>query len=636
MLKAFSLGSLSSLTTHQRLRKCLLRHTSQPAKITRFTSKALPRLRGRHNADGASFRNHPPPIPTQKTSQVGSVKENGVVAVEVSGVEDPKTKSSRPVDAQERNSLRPVKDRIFWNREHPIVREHPMYISGKSNHHLPITPLYGGKFWNGKKFLPRHLQHQPTADADTTTPKLDTENSSVLSFYQNLHIIANTQSVSEAWKAYSNLLNSPAPEGDCGRPKIPFQHLHRLCRLFASRHPKTRTQFLRLLSVLCTLRRTGGIIHLHEWNALIAHAGEGWRRNRPEEFKLALDVFNEMSLGLPPGSTFSPSDHPPLDTSQPVQPDIYSYNTLLSIAAKTLYPPTLGRATTLMRSSGLPPDRITHLSLLTFFSATTNLSGVRSTLHKMRQQGLELGLDGVTSCIWAYNLAGRMDIVDLIYRVLKHNSISDPRLRNANFDSDRIADSLRTLETEGILIPEEMIPNEITFTEMIQALAYHGDLHAAINVFLDMLSSDNIEVGAPLVRGEDGLEYHTKYSPTYAVFRGLFLGFSRHGTTESTSQTWTLDNLREIYRDFMAFPEIIHPSPLLLYWILLAFDKTTGHDINIIRKVWLEMEARFTDNWGGRMGRLRTIIFSEDAQTHLEHIGFRVTPPASEEPGEWV
>ncbi|KAF9268222.1 hypothetical protein L218DRAFT_893092 [Marasmius fiardii PR-910] len=616
MLKAFSLGSLSSLTTPQSLRKCSL-HT---AKATRTTSKVLSHSHVRHKGDEGNLRPHFT-ITTQKMSHGEKMEEIGPLGfqrghVEANGVEDTKREPPRPDDAQEHASRYLGEEGISWGRQDLIVRQEPSYVGGNFNHRLPIIPLYGGKFWDGEKFLPPQLQ-QPATDVNSPP---HTSSSSDFQFYQNLHVIANTQSVEEAWNAYTTVLNSPPPQNHDGNPKIPFQHLHRLCRLLARRRPKTRIQFLRLLSIMYTLRKTGGKIHPHEWNALMANAGNGWRRARPEEFKLAFNVFHEMSAGLPPGSTFSSSDYPPLDTSQPVQPDIYSYNTLINVAAKTLYRHTVARASTLIRSSEFSPDRITHLSLLTFFSKTRNLPAVRSTLRKMQQQGLDLGLDGVTSCLWAYNLAGRIDIVKLIYRVLKQNSISDPRLRE-----NSIADALRTLGAEGIIITEQMRPNEVTFTEVIQALAYQGDLHAAINVFLDMLSSDNIEVGAPLVRGENGVLCYAKYSPTYAVFRALFLGFSRHGTSDSSSQTWTLDNLHEIYRDFMAFSESIHPSPLLLYWILLSFDKTSGHDVDVIRRVWLEMEGRFTDGWGGRLARLRTIIFSDNAQTYLEDIGFRVT-----------
>ncbi|KAJ8086193.1 hypothetical protein PM082_005016 [Marasmius tenuissimus] len=273
----------------------------------------------------------------------------------------------------------------------------------------------------------------------------------------------------------------------------------------------------------------------------------------------------------------------------------------------------------------------------------------------MREQGLELGLDGVNSCIWAFTRIGRMDVVKLIYRVLRHNSLSDPRIRAEYDDSflESISDALTKLEEESVIITEDMRPNEITFTEMIQVMAYHGDFFATINILSDMLSSDNIELGAPLVRGTSrdeegghvsvdgpstdgvGEVRYTKYSPTYAVFRALFLGFSRHGTDDPYSQTWTLDNLRDIYHDYMAFSNLESPSRREIYWMLLAFDRTSGHDLDVIREVWLELEERFVYDWGNRLQKLREIIFSDDtdeARHHLNTAGFRVAPLPNELP----
>ncbi|KAK1226044.1 hypothetical protein PQX77_011003 [Marasmius sp. AFHP31] len=538
------------------------------------------------------------------------------------------------------------------------VTEPPPFATGKSKYHVPIPPLYGGKFRYGKKFLPSHLLHPPAgtsdiyANADSTRIDIPSHNPD-MHFYRTLHVLASTQSLPEAWEAYSILSKLPPPRDHSQNPKIPFSHLHRLCRLISQNRLRSPTQFLRLLSVLYTIRKSGGTIHVFEWNSLIANAGSGWRVTRPDEFKLALDVFQEMTSGMPPGSTFSPSDYPPLPTSQPVPPDEYSYNVLINIAAKSLYGRAVRRAMSLLRSPGYSPDRITHLSLLTFFTASGERSGVRSTLLKMREQGLELGLDGVNSCIWAFARTGRMDIVKSIYRVLRHNSLSDPRIRAEHDDSfpESISDALTKLEEECVIITEDMRPNEITFTEMIQVMAYHGDFFATISILSDMLSSDNIELGAPLVRGTStdegggrvgvvdgtstdgaGEVRYTKYSPTYAVFRALFLGFSRHGTDDPCSQTWTLDNLRDIYHDYMAFSNLESPSRWQIYWILAAFDKTSGHDLDVIREVWLELEEKFVYDWGNRLHKLREIVFSDEAQCHLNTVGFRLAPLPNELP----
>ncbi|KAL0580924.1 hypothetical protein V5O48_001118 [Marasmius crinis-equi] len=632
MLDAFSLGSLSRLTTHPHLLKWLPRHVyrnSHPEQrvrlIASISSRHIPPVGG----EGSSRAQ---PLLSLKIPRVGTASAAQQGNVEDSGVESSEEQNSRSGDEQ--SASRPTSEIV----QSSIVVESPSFFPGRSKYQLPLRPLYGGKYLYGKKFLPSFPQH-PAAetsgtDANATSPRTDIPSESPYAcFYRHLHVLANTQSSSEAWEAYSSLSKLPTPQDRSQGPKIPFEHLHRLCRLLARKRPRTRTQFLRLLSILYTLRESGGMIHPFEWNALIANAGSGWRAIRPTDFKLAFDIFHEMASGMPPGSTLSPSDHPPLDDYQPVTPDMFSYNTLINIATKTLYGRAVRRATGLLRASGHSPDRFTHLALLTFFTASVQITGIRATLLKMRQQGLELGLDGVNSCIWAFNKAGRLDTVRLIYHVLRHQSLSDPRLQAENDpDGKSIAEARAKLDDECIFITEKMKPNETTFTAMIQVMAYHGDFHAAINIFLDMLASDNIEVGAPLVRGANaqGEVDYSKYSPTYAVFRALFLGFARHGTDDAECRTWSLDNLREIYHDFMAFPDLDPPSRAKLYWILLAFDKTSGHDVEIIREVWLQMEEQFSFDWGNRLRQLRAIIFSDDAEHHLHTMGFRLSPPTDE------
>ena len=54
-------------------------------------------------------------------------------------------------------------------------------------------------------------------------------------------------------------------------------------RLISRVHPRTRLNFIRLLSILSTIRRIGGQLQLWEWNTLIDFAGKGFRKFRAEK-----------------------------------------------------------------------------------------------------------------------------------------------------------------------------------------------------------------------------------------------------------------------------------------------------------------------------------------------------------------
>jgi hypothetical protein len=446
---------------------------------------------------------------------------------------------------------------------------------------------------------------------------------------QLLHVVANTESVAEAWEAYHKLFNLPRDHDLAdGERHIPFVYLNRLARLLASTRPRTRTLFLRLLSVLSHLQKSGGQIKLWQWNALIDCAGKGWRKTRPEDFRNALDIFSDMVSQNAPGMAFTRNQNRGA-TDQPsgdaVNPDIVTYTTLLNIAARTLSPASLQHATSLLKSSGIPPNRITHLSLLRYFTKTKQLSGVRETLSNMKEQGLEVGLDGVNAVIWAFGFNNQMEVASTIYRVLRHSIL--PEYDKGEHDIDA---AIRYLaDAQGLVIPKEMIPNEVTYMIMIQTFAYHGDLIRALHVFMDFLSSLNLEPSAPRVQDEHGNMQPTHYAPTITAFRALFLGFARHGRPPPSKRPnlagrltslhqptedshWTLDNLHALFNSFLRLPGDVRVPERIVYWVLVAFGKTSGHDAGKLRRALSLMEKRFGGGWGGRLERIRAKIATHD------------------------
>ncbi|ESK93736.1 pentatricopeptide repeat-containing protein [Moniliophthora roreri MCA 2997] len=591
MLRAFSLGSITQVQ-RQRL------PPQFSWRLCKYSVVGVGRVRD---------------LPPHHRSQNGPVQEDSVR--EVAGVQKQEQKQ-KPQVLDVQKSHRKYDDTepdmgIDQGQHYVLTR--PPFITGKSWYRLPIRPLYGGKFRFGNKFL--------SFDPYTGKENSNGDEREAL-YYHLLHIIANTQDHDKAYNAYTTLLKlSHSHPSHKKQPKIPYAHLHRLLRLIVQHRPKTRSQFLCLLSVMSTIHSSGGKLQTWEWNALISHAGTGWRRARAEDWRMALDTYDDMTNGSPPGASFSPSDyasvpspHPDENTQAP-EPDLFTYNTLLSIATKTLYGRAVKRSASLLTNAGFTPDRVTYLSMMNFWIGVRKLAGVRSNLLEMRAQGFELGLDGVNECIWGYSQCGRLDIVRKIYDALRTNVVGD----------SVSGEEQEVLENEGIHIPSEMVPNEVTYTATIQSMAYHGDLDSALRIFMDMLHSDNTEFAAPMVaKGEYG-----KYAPTSAVFRALFLGFARHGHADREGEGWSLRNLEGIYGTFIGLEEAIGLSQWTVYWVLGAFDKCSGHDVLMLRRIWKELEER-EQSFGGPQNRLRAlreVVFQEDmeeAKRYLEEVGFRV------------
>lgn len=425
-----------------------------------------------------------------------------------------------------------------------------------------------------------------------------------------LWIMLTAKSPDRAWAAYQELLSY--------RVVIPHHLLHQLVRLLASIKPRTRTVYLQLLSVLKTLQKNRGRVRLWEWNTLIDSAGKQWHKTRLEDYENAFDIFNKTGV-LPTGNAASADEGQALSvearscvTQQ--EPDIWTYNILLSIASRSNLPLTVRHASSLLLASGFPPNRYTHLCLLRYFAIRKDMRSVCSTLRKMKQQGLEVGLDGINACLWAYARNGRFDVALCVYRVLRSNVKPRPNLGEHNIDED----SRYIRDTVGLDALDGIEPDEITYTMMIQALAYHGDLRNALSVFVDMLSTPNREAGA---RTDENL---VCYKPSMAAFRGLFLGFARHGQDPehrtvqaesiaaffpSSQATWDQDTLETVFAAFLQLPSLPKPTDRLPYWILVAFDKTSGHDAAKLREVWTKLETKYGGGWSGRLEKIRRTIF---------------------------
>lgn len=463
-----------------------------------------------------------------------------------------------------------------------------------------------------------------------------------------LNILAETSSLDDAWSAYHALATFRTTTAGTSI-YIPPTHLRRLAWMLTSARPRTRTIFMRLLAVLASLQRAGGRVLTGEWNALLTCAGNGWRKMREHDFRNALDIYEDFIQGAIPGTALAsrqgPTDEPvlPIELEEVVgavqKPDIVTYTALISIASRIGSTPALRHALRLLKQSRLEPTHVTHLAILQYFTRRNDFVGVRATLSKLQRAGHKLQIDGANAVMWAYGFNHRLHVAGAMYRVLRNNVV--PEESEAQQEVQEVRKYLE--DTEGIFFNDAIIPDAITYTLFIQCLAYRGELVPALQAFMDMLTTpDHGSSSSPDAPG-DGTKSSTApstpppFTPTLPVFRALFLGFARHAqprvsefqrtdrgslelrlrkikfgppaSTLPSQGEWTQDRLHMLFRSFLALPADTRPRSFEIYWILIAFDKVSGHNLDTLRTVYGLLEKRFGRQWGGRIARFKESIF---------------------------
>ncbi|ETW84458.1 hypothetical protein HETIRDRAFT_47433 [Heterobasidion irregulare TC 32-1] len=448
--------------------------------------------------------------------------------------------------------------------------------------------------------------------------------------------MSTSHSREEVWNAYyvfSLLPHDPKiPEA---LSSIPVPHLRRICRLLASGpEPRTRIQFLRLLSVSSALHREGGQVRLWQWNALINLAGQGWRRTRLENFTTAIGLYGDMVHGKAPGTMFFSVDNDALEAREEegaredrtgprarrIKPDIVTHSMLLDIAARTGSQQFMAQAAGMLEQSGLRPNVVSHTSMLGYFTRKRDLAGVRATLLKMRQQGIELNVVALNACIWAYAYNGRMDIAEGIYRVMRHRVYGEEREESL----DAVIEYLE--QRESIVISSRIVPDKITYHTLMQGYAYHGDLVRCLRVFSEMLSTPNLEAAA----NRYGRRPREPYTATVSAFRSIFLGFSRHArsplpTTPVSPQlarlpryqvyptldpgAWSLENFDQLFDSFLELPESVRVQEHLMWWVVMGCGRVSGNDAAKMVSVIERMERRYGKVRGTRLTELCADIY---------------------------
>ncbi|KAI1796310.1 hypothetical protein LXA43DRAFT_663260 [Ganoderma leucocontextum] len=642
MLRASSLGlafthGISRYTlsqTHGLLRKHFSHETallvSDSPRVHSTTTVQM--AKGFHKVGGSGAF---PFLTSTPTSPLPASKRNtSTTAFRPAPTTKPKIASSRcshlttreVIFALKEASLHPKHAVLHHHSMEPWPTHRPDLIEEAKNTHSPWRP------YSPTPLIPKRSTPRMTPSAVRRRQAFE-EYLRRLDSYKKL---VEATDIEDAWKTYQELVQD--------RPQylkqpIPQKYLHNFATRLTARtdwlppaKSRTQTTFLRLLSVLSTIYYTGGQVRLWEWNALIELAGTGWRKTRVADFNSSLNVYRDMLANRAPGASLS--DDPFVQVrdqsfvaSQPVTPDIVTYTTLLTIAARSRNETLLRRAESELASSGLAPNRTTLLTYVRYYADRGQLSGVRTTLGRMKSSRFPLGMDGTNLCLWAYGRNGRLDIAGLIYRILRHRlHLENPSSEEPSEDPGDIQDAVRELhELEGITIGRRLKPDAITYYTLIQVYAYRGWLHESLAVFEHMMTSPERVTGKleDVIAPVSGpMLPH----PILPIFRALFLGFARHAVLpeysytvtaaaphgERHSEAWTLDQLRTLFDHFIDLPQDAKPSSRSVYWLLVAFAITSGYDRALLSEVWERLGARYGDVWDGRVEVFRTRIYQEE------------------------
>jgi hypothetical protein len=522
-----------------------------------------------------------------------------------------------------------------WNTPDVKANNTPWRKEDKTRVHGYVQPLLGKSTSAGLplKYSP-HVSTSTTEDLEALADDLEAHAATsscadaLPGIYriQNLRtrlliVLATTQDLASAWAAYRALLVLPR-SAEKARPKVPFPHRHRLLRLLAAAPlPRPRGRFAQVLSVLRALQDAGGTIQRWQWNLLLDCAGkEGWRRPREEHFRAALGLLAQMKRTDDDGRDVDQRQQEE-DGVGALEPDLYSYTTLLTHAVRTGAPAAVRHATQLLARAGFAPGVHAHTALLCFFAKQCDLAGVRDVLFRMRQ-AREGGLEQVpfNAVLWAFGYNGRLDVAKAMYRVVCARRASEVGVRQREGGEEEEVEQREEKEIEAALAEREMVfiardvvPDAATYHILILACAYHGDLRSSLEMLADMLSASDVPVTT---------------ASRLAVFRAIFLGFARHGAAKAPrslatvpSSEWTLPTLEALFMRFLDLnlAKNVRLRENTLFWLLSAFVRTSGRDADVLRGVFERVEERFGYVWTsngvaggrGRLARIRDRFISE-------------------------
>ncbi|KAG8909563.1 hypothetical protein FRC01_006858, partial [Tulasnella sp. 417] len=365
-------------------------------------------------------------------------------------------------------------------------------------------------------------------------------------FHGHLTEAIRKRRITSAWHIYEAQKDRTRKDGRRGGRSVPTGLIHSLFALLAGARPQTRLHYIRMKELAEVLRRRGhGSLREWEWNALVNAAGRGFRKTTAEDYRAATGVLEEweaeMRLLKETGHQSAAAGGAGGSDLGELAPSTKTYNILISIAARTgsrtLYQDALRR---LERFTG-PPDAVTYLARITHYRKNGQLDQIPPLLEKMTTNGWPLQTDGANAVIWAYASNGQLEIARQIYdtMIAALPIPSSAQHPPPSGSQDRLVFPSNPILSNPSISKSflDIHPDHRTYIMMLQAYAQAGQLAPALDILQDYLTAisaaDDSRTSLPkTVRVRAGDKQLT------AAFRGLFLGFVKHGnaTTQPLSK----------------------------------------------------------------------------------------------------
>ncbi|KAG8952781.1 hypothetical protein FRC04_003705 [Tulasnella sp. 424] len=358
-------------------------------------------------------------------------------------------------------------------------------------------------------------------------------------FHHHLTEAIRNRRVASAWHIYEAQKNRIRKDGRRGGRSVPTGLLHSLFALLAGAKPQTRLHYIRMKELAEVLRRRSpGSLREWEWNAMVNAAGRGFRKTTAEDYRAATGVVEEWEaeirllkdMGYPP-ATVSSTDG--LEHAG-FAPSITTYNILTSIAARTgsrsLYQDALHR---LEQFTGTR-DAVTHLARITHYRKNGQLDQIPPLLEEMTTAGWPLHTDGANAVIWAYASNGHLDTARQIYNIMIPNILSSPQQHPPSTLPDPpVSPSNPILSIPSISKSLRHVPpDHRTYVMMLQAYSQAGQLASALDILQDYLTAISAADDSRTSLSKASF-VRTGDKQMTAAFRGLFLGFIKHGAATS-------------------------------------------------------------------------------------------------------